>query len=85
MNSLKPLTVQPDRKPRLNSVVSAKLFRRGNSLGDPTQCDNQRLDKTNNGLVYTIQKMKGYYTDIITMLESEGVRSELSKIASLKM
>lgn len=54
-------------------------------LGDPTQCDNQRLEKTNNGLVYTIQKMKGYYTDIITMLESEGVRSELSKIASLKM
>ena len=32
MNSLKPLTVQPDRKPRLNSVLSAKLFRRGNSL-----------------------------------------------------
>ena len=26
-----PLTVQPDRKPRLNSVVSDKLFRRGNS------------------------------------------------------
>ncbi|WP_270368240.1 hypothetical protein [Eubacterium ramulus] len=31
VNSLKPLTVQPDWKPRLNSVVSAKLFRRGNS------------------------------------------------------
>lgn len=53
-------------------------------LGDPSQIDRPRLDRYNNGLVYTIERMKGY-ANVITMSESECTRSELSKVASMRM
>lgn len=53
-------------------------------LGDPSQVDQPRLDRYNNGLVYTIERMKGY-ANVITMIESECTRSELSKVASIRM
>ena len=53
-------------------------------LGDPSQIDRPRLDRYNNGLVYTIERMKGY-ANVITMIEPECTRSELSKVASMRM
>ncbi|MBA2404832.1 MAG: PhoH family protein [Bdellovibrionales bacterium] len=49
--------------------------------GDPDQIDNAYLDSLNNGLVYTIDKLKG--EDIVAHVKlSVGERSPLSEIAS---
>jgi PhoH-like ATPase len=49
--------------------------------GDPDQIDNAYLDSLNNGLVYTIDKLKG--EDIVAHIKlSVGERSPLSEIAS---
>lgn len=55
-------------------------------LGDPQQIDNPHLTRRNNGLVYTIDRMAGCpLCDIVTFLESECRRSELSKVAAQRM
>ena len=49
--------------------------------GDPDQIDNAYLDSLNNGLVYTIDKLKG--EEIVAHVKlSVGERSPLSEIAS---
>ena len=54
--------------------------------GDPDQIDNPRLDKRNNGLVYTIDRMKGSkLCSVVTFTDDECVRSELAKEASKRM
>lgn len=50
-------------------------------LGDPYQVDNIFLDAMSNGLVHTVQRLKG--TDITAHLElTTGVRSELADLAA---
>jgi PhoH-like ATPase len=55
--------------------------------GDPTQIDNVKLDRKNNGLIYAKNKMMGSVrTAIIEFYsETECFRSELAKEASIRM
>ena len=53
-------------------------------LGDPSQIDNPHLNENYNGLVYISEKMKG--NDLawqVTLTESESVRSDLAKLATI--
>lgn len=55
-------------------------------LGDPNQVDNPHLSMRNNGLVYTIDRMKGSsLCEVITFEETECKRSPLSKEVSQRM
>ena len=52
-------------------------------LGDPTQIDNPKLTERRNGIVYLSEKMKNNnLCTVITLLDSESVRSDLAKVAS---
>ena len=54
--------------------------------GDPEQCDNARLDKRTNGLVYAAECFKGSQrAAIITFENNHSVRSELAKEAIERM
>lgn len=54
--------------------------------GDPDQCDNARLDKRTNGLVYAAECFKGSpKAAIITFENNHSVRSELAKEAIERM
>jgi PhoH-like ATPase len=55
-------------------------------LGDPDQIDARYLDKHNNGLVFTAERMKGDIgTAQITFAEDDTVRSRLSMAAAARM
>ena len=55
-------------------------------LGDPDQVDNPHLSMRNNGLVYTIDRMKGSsLCEVITFEETECKRSPLAKEVAQRM
>lgn len=55
-------------------------------LGDPNQVDNPHLSMRNNGLVYTIDRMKGSsLCEVITFEETECKRSPLAKEVAQRM
>lgn len=55
-------------------------------LGDPDQIDNMYLDRTNNGLVYASERMKGSpLCWQLTFTEDECTRSELASEAIARM
>ena len=52
-------------------------------LGDPTQIDNPKLTERRNGIVYLSEKMKNNnLCTVVTLQDSESVRSDLAKVAS---
>lgn len=52
-------------------------------LGDPTQIDNPKLTERYNGIVYLSEKMKNNsLCTVVTLTDSESVRSDLAKVAS---
>lgn len=54
--------------------------------GDPDQCDNAKLDRHTNGLVYAAECFKGSSkAAIITFENNHSVRSELAKEAIIRM
>ena len=55
-------------------------------LGDPDQIDSRYLDRRNNGLVFTAEKMKGSpLCAQITFEQEESVRSPLAMEAAKRM
>lgn len=54
--------------------------------GDPDQVDAPHLDSKNNGLIYTVDRMKGSpNAAIIRFSENQSVRSKLAKDAIVRM